>query len=50
MSYTAVEIEKAALLTIDVQNDFVLSGAPAEIPGTLDILPNLQRLVEGFRK
>ena len=50
MSYTAVELEKAALLTIDVQNDFVLSGAPAEIPGTLDILPNLQRLVEGFRK
>jgi nicotinamidase-related amidase len=40
---------EAALLTIDVQNDFTLPGAPAEIPGTSDAVPNMRRLVEAFR-
>jgi nicotinamidase-related amidase len=37
------------LLTIDVQRDFTLPGAPAEIPGTVAAVPNMVRLVEGFR-
>lgn len=41
--------DQAALLTIDVQQDFALPGAPAEIPGTWAVVPNIQRLVQGFR-
>jgi nicotinamidase-related amidase len=48
-SYTAPEWEHAALLTIDVQNDFTLPGAPAEIPGTLKKVPEMARLVAAFR-
>ncbi|MBN2232468.1 MAG: cysteine hydrolase [Deltaproteobacteria bacterium] len=48
-SHTAPEWEHAALLTVDVQNDFTLSGAPAEIPGTLEKVPEMARLAAGFR-
>lgn len=41
--------DSVALLTIDVQNDFTLPGAPAEIDGTADVVPQMQRLVETFR-
>lgn len=39
----------AVLLTIDTQNDFTLPGAPAEIQGTAEAVPQMQRLVEAFR-
>ncbi|GGN93717.1 cysteine hydrolase family protein [Haloarcula pellucida] len=41
--------DSAALLTIDTQNDFTLAGAPAEIEGTGEAVPQMQRLVELFR-
>lgn len=47
--YTRPDPDRAALLTIDVQNDFTLPGAPAEIPGTADAVPRMERLVEAFR-
>lgn len=47
--YVRPERENVALLTIDVQNDFTLPGAPAEIDGTADAVPRMQRLVEAFR-
>jgi nicotinamidase-related amidase len=37
------------LLTIDTQHDYTLSGAPAEIEGTAQAVPQLTRLVEAFR-
>jgi nicotinamidase-related amidase len=40
----------AALLTIDVQRDFTLPGAPLEIAGTLEALPAMAKLVEAFRE
>lgn len=40
----------AVLLTIDVQQDFALSGAPSEIPGTMAVVPQMQQLVETFRQ
>ncbi len=40
----------AALLTIDTQQDFSLPGSPAEIPGTFEILPQMQRLAQAFRE
>lgn len=47
--YTRPDPDRAALLTIDVQNDFTLPGAPAEIPGTMDAVPRMTRLAEAFR-
>lgn len=39
-----------ALLTIDLQRDFTLRGAPAEITGTTNVIPNVQRLVHASRQ
>lgn len=47
--YTTPESSDAALLTIDVQNDFTLPDAPATIPGTMEAIPKMQRVVEAFR-
>lgn len=48
--YTTPEPERSALLTIDVQEDFTRPGAPAEIRGTWERLPAIQRLVEAYRR
>lgn len=47
--YTDPDPDGAALLTVDVQNDFTLPDAPAEIEGTMAAVPRMQRLVEAFR-
>jgi nicotinamidase-related amidase len=48
--YVAPDWPNAALLTIDVQRDFALPEAPAEIPGTAEAAPRMGRLVEAFRR
>ncbi len=40
---------KTALLIIDMQNDFLLPGAPAEIPGAYSIIPRATELLDFFR-
>ena len=47
--YIAPHRDSAVLLTIDTQNDFTLEGAPAEIDGTAEVVPKIQRIVEMFR-
>lgn len=47
--YTQPHRIKAALLTIDTQNDFTLPGAPAEVAETAQVVPQMKRLVEAFR-
>lgn len=47
--YTDPDWENSALLTIDVQNDFTLPQAPAEIPGTMEVVPALSSLAGAFR-
>ncbi len=47
--YTAPDYNRVALITIDVQHDCTLPGAPLEIPGTIDVLPKMQKLVRAFR-
>jgi nicotinamidase-related amidase len=37
---------KQALLIIDMLNDFILPGAPLEVPGGRDIIPNIQREIQ----
>jgi nicotinamidase-related amidase len=49
-AYTEPDASHALLLTIDVQNDFTLPGAPAEIAGTAAAVPQMVRLVEAFRR
>ena len=48
LEYTQPDFKAMALITIDMQNDF-LKGQPCEIPGTSEILPQLRQLVETFR-
>jgi nicotinamidase-related amidase len=48
--YTDPRITKSALITIDTQNDFTLEGAPAQIAGTADVVPNMTRLLGSYRK
>jgi nicotinamidase-related amidase len=47
--YIIPDYNRAALITIDVQRDCTLPGAPLEIPGTIDLLPKMQSLVRAFR-
>jgi nicotinamidase-related amidase len=47
--YVRPNRDSAVLLTIDTQNDFTLAGAPAEIDGTGEAVPQMNRLVELFR-
>lgn len=48
-NYTDPDFDNCALLTVDTQNDFTLKGAPAEIKGTLAVIPIMARLVSDFR-
>ncbi|MHB1928680.1 MAG: cysteine hydrolase family protein [Acidimicrobiales bacterium] len=36
--------QRTALLVIDMQNDFLLPGAPVEVPGGLDLVPHVRDL------
>ncbi len=43
-------MEKAALLIIDMQNDFVLDGKPLKVAGARAAIPNIQMVLTEFRK
>lgn len=45
-----LELSKSALLVIDMQNDFILPGAPLEGWNTMAIVPNIAELVTFFRQ
>ncbi|KZE48863.1 isochorismatase [Brevibacillus parabrevis] len=49
MSYTSPNWDSSVLITIDTQNDFTLPGAPAEIAGTSQVLPHMQKALEAYR-
>lgn len=48
--YTEPNWRRSALITIDTQNDFSLSGSKAEVAGTPDILPTMKELVQAYRQ
>lgn len=48
--YTTPDPKRSALLTIDVQRDFVCPGAATEIPGTLDRVPAMRRVLDVYRQ
>ena len=43
-------MKRAALLIIDMQNDFVLDGAPLRVAQARTIIPNIVEVLTGFRK
>ena len=47
--YTAPEPSRSVLITIDMQNDFTLAGAPARISGTQEVVPAVARTLLAFR-
>ncbi|MFH2220211.1 MAG: cysteine hydrolase [Pseudomonadota bacterium] len=47
--YTRPDFSSAALITIDTQRD-TLDGQPLEIPGTSAALPQMKKLLDGFRR
>lgn len=49
MEETAPNPASAALLTIDVQRDFYMPDAPAEVAGTREAIPAMRQVVESFR-
>ena len=48
--YIEPDEKHSALIIIDVQKDFTLKNAPAEISGTLQVVPNIQWIVNHHRK
>jgi nicotinamidase-related amidase len=48
--YIEPDEKHSALIIIDVQKDFTLKDAPAEISGTLQVVPNIQQIVNHHRK
>jgi len=48
--YTKPYWEKSILITIDTQNDFTLHNAPAEIKGTVDVIPKMIELLKLYRE
>ncbi len=49
-SYTRPDFTRCALLTIDMQNDFVLPDAPVTTDGAQAMLPGLVELVRSWRE
>ena len=47
--FISADNKHSALIIIDVQRDFVLSGSSAEIPGTIQAVPYIQILAKGYR-
>lgn len=48
-TYTRPDWGRSALLTIDVQRDFTLAGAVFCIPGTMEAIPAMRRVLEAYR-
>jgi nicotinamidase-related amidase len=47
--YTEPNWSHSALLTIDVQRDFTLKDGVSCIPGTIEVIPFIQRLASAYR-
>jgi nicotinamidase-related amidase len=45
-----VDWKTTALIVVDMQNDFVRSGAPLEVPDAIRTVPAQQALIQAFRK
>src|SRR5580704_16911654 len=48
--FDTVDSRKTALLVVDMQNYFVKPGHQGEVPAAREIVPNINRLAEEFRR
>ena len=48
--YITPDMKHSALLIIDVQRNFTLAGSAIESPDTLQAVPQIKRLVQGYRE
>lgn len=48
--YTEPNFAKSMLITIDMQNDFILDNAPVYIAGTKEVISNITHLLDSFRR
>lgn len=49
MSSPVIDVDRTAVLVIDMQNDFVEEGAPLEFPEGRRIIPAIQRILDAAR-
>jgi hypothetical protein len=49
-NYIELDSKNSSLIIIDVQKDLTLKDAHAEIPETLQAVPNIQKIVNHFGK
>lgn len=47
--YTYPNFKNCAVITIDTQNDFSLPGSVAEIPGTINVVPQMKVILDASR-
>lgn len=45
-----MEVDKTALIVVDMQNDFVREGAPMYLPSCLEAIPNVKRIITACRE
>ncbi|MCM2998511.1 cysteine hydrolase [Paenibacillus cellulositrophicus] len=50
MNYISPNWNTSVLITIDTQNDFTLPNAPAQIKGTIEVLPKMRSLLGKYRE
>lgn len=50
VNYISPNWNTSVLITIDTQNDFTLPNAPAQIKGTIEVLPKMRSLLEKYRE
>lgn len=48
--YERLDPKRTALVVIDMQNAFCKPGAPVEVPGSREIVPNINRLAQALRE
>jgi nicotinamidase-related amidase len=49
-AYTEPHFASSALITIDTQNDFTLSDGACPIEGTQEVIPNMVKLLQAYRR
>lgn len=49
MSSSSVDVDRTAVLVIDMQNDFVEEGAPLEFPEGRGVIPAIQKVLDAAR-
>ena len=49
MNSPVIDVDRTAVLVIDMQNDFVEEGAPLEFPEGRRVIPAIQRVLDAAR-